>query len=461
MFDSPTMELQLFAGRLGRDDERRSAAEDDFGEWQGDGELIPAVGAPSTAESDPDGEDGESDAGGQLDDAGLQRAPRASRAVGRNHQMRRFAETVHLEERFGASLFRRTADDADAQAIAHLGDDFAIRVLADEDVRRDFAKQQSGKQRFVPQDIDKTSFARIGRLRSIFSRVDIGAKAGEPGTQGPGGEPARDADQAGIAQFVGHGGVTGWRFESRDSRRSDARGFPSGVEVWQKEPKRGKISSPGCDGCRTIDRSVESVMTADPEKSNGRRKRLALLLPPLVFVDKLRAHLGFRRTAEAADRAKSFHFAYPAQLEMGIVASKIVGGPIPATLNNERCVMRGAVLALLFGSSLALVCGMAFDGSGRAFGQRPAAPALATAPVTTRTAQAADLIAMTSDAGAGAQQLILVDARSRVIGVYHVDRATGQVVLKSVRNVQGDLQMDEFNSGGPTPQEIRSLLPPR
>ncbi|MFO0901937.1 MAG: hypothetical protein U0939_02990 [Pirellulales bacterium] len=123
--------------------------------------------------------------------------------------------------------------------------------------------------------------------------------------------------------------------------------------------------------------------------------------------------------------------------------------------------MRGAVLALLFGSSLALVCGMATDGSGRAFGQRPATPAPPPSPVATRTAQAADLIALASETGAGAQQLILVDARARVIGVYHVDRATGQVVLKSVRNVQGDLQMDEFNSGDPTPQEIRSLLPPR
>ena len=38
---------------------------------------------------------------------------------------------------------------------------------------------------------------------------------------------------------------------------------------------------------------------------------------------------------------------------------------------------------------------------------------------------------------------------------------SGQITLKSVRNVQGDLLMDDFNAGNPTPREIRSLLDSR
>lgn len=52
----------------------------------------------------------------------------------------------------------------------------------------------------------------------------------------------------------------------------------------------------------------------------------------------------------------------------------------------------------------------------------------------------------------------VIDPRQRVMGVYHVDRATGEIVLRSVRNLTWDLQMVEFNSGNPLPQDIRSGL---
>jgi hypothetical protein len=42
--------------------------------------------------------------------------------------------------------------------------------------------------------------------------------------------------------------------------------------------------------------------------------------------------------------------------------------------------------------------------------------------------------------------------------IYHVDPATGVVALKSVRNIQWDLMMDEFNGVSPLPREIRSML---
>jgi hypothetical protein len=48
-----------------------------------------------------------------------------------------------------------------------------------------------------------------------------------------------------------------------------------------------------------------------------------------------------------------------------------------------------------------------------------------------------------------------------VIAVYHVDRATGALSLKSVRNVHWDFQIEDFNSANPTPREIRALAEPR
>ena len=59
----------------------------------------------------------------------------------------------------------------------------------------------------------------------------------------------------------------------------------------------------------------------------------------------------------------------------------------------------------------------------------------------------------------GQQTVTVIDPRTRVMGVYHVDRATGQITPKSIRNFTWDLQMIEFNSGEPLPQDIRSGLP--
>ena len=57
-----------------------------------------------------------------------------------------------------------------------------------------------------------------------------------------------------------------------------------------------------------------------------------------------------------------------------------------------------------------------------------------------------------------APMLTVVDPQTRVLAVYRIDPATGEVTLRGVRNFQFDLQMDEFNGVSPTPREIRSLL---
>jgi hypothetical protein len=72
-----------------------------------------------------------------------------------------------------------------------------------------------------------------------------------------------------------------------------------------------------------------------------------------------------------------------------------------------------------------------------------------------------DLITLATPVGDQRQQLTLIDARTRVIGVYHVDNATGEIALKSVRNFSSDLQMSEFNTANPLPHEVRSILEQR
>jgi hypothetical protein len=113
--------------------------------------------------------------------------------------------------------------------------------------------------------------------------------------------------------------------------------------------------------------------------------------------------------------------------------------------------MRAAVLGIVGGLTLLIAWGVGFPEASfpEAQAQRPAA-----AP---DRAQAADLIALSFDSGEGRQQLTVVDPRSRVVAVYHIDRATGALTLKSVRNVHWDLQIEDYNSASPTPREIRLL----
>jgi hypothetical protein len=73
--------------------------------------------------------------------------------------------------------------------------------------------------------------------------------------------------------------------------------------------------------------------------------------------------------------------------------------------------------------------------------------------------QTGELIAHVTAADGPAQMVTVIDPATRVMAVYHVDRGTGQITPKSVRNFTWDLQMIEFNSGIPLPQDIRSGLP--
>ena len=72
-----------------------------------------------------------------------------------------------------------------------------------------------------------------------------------------------------------------------------------------------------------------------------------------------------------------------------------------------------------------------------------------------------ELIALNSDVEEGRQQIVVIDPKSRVMSVYHIEHATGVISLKSVRNIRADLLMDEFNTDSPLPKEIRAILDQR
>lgn len=70
----------------------------------------------------------------------------------------------------------------------------------------------------------------------------------------------------------------------------------------------------------------------------------------------------------------------------------------------------------------------------------------------------ADLITSTTMVAENRQLVTVIDPKTRVLAVYLIDGATGEVALKSVRAFQWDLQLAEFNGTAPLPREIRSLV---
>jgi len=86
----------------------------------------------------------------------------------------------------------------------------------------------------------------------------------------------------------------------------------------------------------------------------------------------------------------------------------------------------------------------------------PGVSSAATMPVPGERSD--EVIAFSYPAGEGRQQVTVIDPKSLRLAVYHVEVATGQVSLKSVRSIAWDLQIEEFNSASPLPREIRSLV---
>lgn len=62
------------------------------------------------------------------------------------------------------------------------------------------------------------------------------------------------------------------------------------------------------------------------------------------------------------------------------------------------------------------------------------------------------------DNGANRTRVVVVDPLQRRMAVYHVEFDTGAIQLKSVRNLTVDLQVQEFNSGEPSPVDMGKML---
>jgi hypothetical protein len=111
--------------------------------------------------------------------------------------------------------------------------------------------------------------------------------------------------------------------------------------------------------------------------------------------------------------------------------------------------MRHSFVGALLGASFVIAV-TALPGASE-----PAGGAAIDAPIRTC---GSELIAHVSAADGQPQIVTVIDPRQRVMAVYHVDRNSGVITPKSVRNFTWDLQMIEFNGGNPLPQDIRSGL---
>jgi hypothetical protein len=90
-----------------------------------------------------------------------------------------------------------------------------------------------------------------------------------------------------------------------------------------------------------------------------------------------------------------------------------------------------------------------------------APPSPATAQQTALLSSGAELVTLLLPPGDKQQGIVVIDPRLRVLSVYHIDRASGEVALRSVRQIHWDLQMSEFNCVDPLPRQIRAMLEPR
>jgi hypothetical protein len=58
----------------------------------------------------------------------------------------------------------------------------------------------------------------------------------------------------------------------------------------------------------------------------------------------------------------------------------------------------------------------------------------------------------------GFQQIAVVDTSKSTMAVYHIDPSSGDIQLKSVRKMDADFLLEEFNLSEPTPSTIRKNI---
>lgn len=120
--------------------------------------------------------------------------------------------------------------------------------------------------------------------------------------------------------------------------------------------------------------------------------------------------------------------------------------------------MHKAVWGLTLAAGFSLLA-WSVTNSPEAAAQRPqAGNPLLSNQIQHSSASQNGLLALGFEEDGAAPQVVLVDPRTQAMSVYQIDRTTGEITLKSVRNVRWDLQMEEFNGVSPTPGDIRNLL---
>jgi len=62
------------------------------------------------------------------------------------------------------------------------------------------------------------------------------------------------------------------------------------------------------------------------------------------------------------------------------------------------------------------------------------------------------------DPSGGPTRVIVIDPLQKRMAVYHVPVDKGEIQLKSVRNLTVDLQIQDYNSGDPSPIDMQKML---
>ena len=79
-------------------------------------------------------------------------------------------------------------------------------------------------------------------------------------------------------------------------------------------------------------------------------------------------------------------------------------------------------------------------------------------PLATSSANES-MIVTSNRATSGNTQMVIVDTQRRTMVVYEVMSDSGSIQMKSVRNMNADFMLDEFNATDPTPEKVRGILP--
>lgn len=86
---------------------------------------------------------------------------------------------------------------------------------------------------------------------------------------------------------------------------------------------------------------------------------------------------------------------------------------------------------------------------------QPTAHGQTTQDVVNRNADNTVVMTVPTEAG---QRVIVFDKTSYSLAAYDIDTLGGRIALRSVRQVQWDMGLEDFNSLPPKPAEVRAMM---